>query len=133
MRNLLVIIVVLLLTACDSDQLETGKAKQCAESYLNALKVNNFDDAEKYYSTDDFYSEATQTRSEKIEELATSIGKVISYSLTDSAFVEIKGEPSGISLTYKVENEKINSTQIFIIQKEGSDYKIISQDVKAGE
>lgn len=129
----MVIIVVLLLSACSSDQLEIGKAKNCAEGFLNTLKVNNFDEAEKYYSTDEFYSEATQTRSEKIEELATSIGKVISYSLTDSAFVELKGEPSAISLTYKVENEKINSTQIFIIQKEGSEYKIISQDVKAGE
>jgi hypothetical protein len=133
MKNLMVIIVVLLFSACSSDQLEIGKAKKCAEGFLNTLKVNNFDEAEKYYSTDEFYSEATQTRSEKIEELATSIGKVISYSLTDSAFVELKGEPSAIYLTYKVENEKINSTQIFIIQKEGSEYKIISQDVKAGE
>jgi hypothetical protein len=133
MRNLTVFIVVILLSACSASKPDIGKAKQCADNFLNSLKVNNFEEAEKYYSTDDFSTEGNQTRSEKMEELAQSIGKVISYTITDSSIVEIKGEPSSISLTYNVVNEKINSTQVFMLQNEGGDYKIISQDVKAGE
>ncbi|MBI5541310.1 MAG: hypothetical protein HY951_14685 [Bacteroidia bacterium] len=133
MRNIPFIVVVLLLSACTSSNLDMGKAKQCTDKFLNSLKINNFEEAETYYTDDEFYSESTQTRSEKMEELSQSIGKVISYSLIDSSIVEISGEPTRISLTYKVENEKINSMQTFVIQNEAGEYKIISQDVKAGE
>lgn len=133
MRNISFILVVLLLSACTSSKLDMGKAKQCTDSFLNSLKINNFEEAETYYTDDEFYSESTQTRSEKMEELSLSIGKVISYNLIDSSYVEISGEPTRISLTYKVENEKMNSLQTFVIQEEAGGYKIISQDVKAGE
>ena len=133
MKNLTVILVVLLLSACSSVKPDMSKAKQCSDNFLNALKENNFEEALKYYSTDEFYSEGTENRTGKMEELSTSIGKVISYSLTDSILVEEKEGGSSIVLTYKVENEKINSIQTFIIQNEDGEYKIISQDVRAGE
>ena len=134
MRNVTFIFIILLLSACSATTLDMSKAKSCSQNFLNALKENNFEEAEKYYSIDDYSSDISGTRSEKLEELANSIGKVVSYSVIDSAYVENKEDNTpGIVLTYKVENEKINSKQIFTIQKEDGEYRIVSIDVKAGE
>jgi hypothetical protein len=118
---------LLLFAACGNEPDMTA-AKNCAESYLEALKTPDFEKAGQYYSSS--YGGESEDRIAKMKKLHDLMGEVISWQLTDSSMQTETGESASITLTYKVKHKKLTTEEKYIIAPDEGRHVIIGQFVE---
>ena len=107
-----------------------NQAKACTEKYLEAVRSENYLEADKYYSQLFSESETPEERIEKMKKLTEVMGKITSFQLTDSA-EKNEGDEQLIMFTYKVKHTKINSIEKFMVMKNEGGYEITGHDIKS--
>lgn len=124
MKKLLPIIILLI--SCNAAP-DISAARASAEAYLNALKTDDFETANSFYSDEGSNSENRISKMKKLDEV---MGNVVSYELKDSVISSLEGEPAIINLTYQVKHEKLTSKELYTLRREEGKYLIINQLVE---
>lgn len=106
-----------------------NKAVTCAESYLNAIKAGDLKTADTFYSNMYNDTESKEKRMEKMQKLMDGMGKIESFTLTDSVKKK-SGDDRIIELTYKVKHTRLATIEKYTIMKDEGNYKIVSQMVE---
>jgi len=126
----LAIFLIITVSSCSFNEIDSSKAKACSDGYLDALKSGNKEDALKFYSSEFDNSESPEKKMEKLQRLEEVLGPVTSYELLDSLRVS-EGDFPAMSFTYKVMHPKVNTIEKFIIIKDAGDYKITAHQVES--
>jgi hypothetical protein len=122
--------LIILLYSCSLTEIDSEKARAVTEGYLNAVISGDLKGALNFYSSEYDEDATPEKRMEKLQRLQEVMGPVLSFQLTDSGKINA-GDLPAMSFTYSVKHPKINSTEKFIVVREGSDYKISAHDIKS--
>ena len=110
---------------------DAKKAEAVAEKCLQAIDHADYKSViEDCYSTDPGSRQSLESVTEKFNKLRVITGKMISFKLKSSESKSEVGEESMVILTYIVNRERVNTTEKFFVQEQGSDYRIVLQDVE---
>jgi hypothetical protein len=129
MRLSIIIFLLSGLMACSAFKVDMNEAIACAEGYLQAVQQSDFDAASAFYSNMYNDTESPERRLEKMQKLEEAMGKLVSYTLTDSVEQRKGAEVPTIALTYDVQHTRVKATYQFVILKDAGKYKIIRQYV----
>lgn len=130
MRNPIIVLLFSGLMACSAFKIDMKEAIACAEGHLQALQKSDFDAASAFYSNMYNDTESPERRLEKMQKLEEAMGKLVSYTLTDSVEVRKGAEVPTVELTYDVQHTRVKATYKFVILKDAGEYKIIRQYVE---
>lgn len=121
--------ILLLLAACTAGP-SVESAHKCVDGYMDALKRNDFEAADKFYSDSYGLSDEKEGRVEKMKKLDEVLGEVISYELKDSLVQADPGEPGKIILTYEVKHKRVITTEKYVVINDEGNYRIVGQSVE---
>ncbi len=130
MKKLLLILMTISLTACESEQLDQFKAEETIESLLQKINLEEYEKIPDYY-TDSFNSgEPVETRTEKFKALRNAMGAKQSHELIETEHEANFAEQSKLNLTYKIKYTRVTAIEKFSIVKEDGTYKIARHDIR---
>ena len=116
-------LICLFLIGC-GPAIEVDKAKELAESLLDQMKTTIPAKMHDYY-TEEFLSETpSEVWASSLTYVTDSIGKVVSYKLTNSETTRASGKPATAKLYYDVKHSKYNSKHTFQVAFEDGKYRI---------
>jgi hypothetical protein len=116
---------------CGLADVSKDKAQHLAESLLNDIKSENYNNLDNYYTASFNESEPQQIKVEKYNKLLKAMGKIQSYELIEAK--ENKDSDNGgpsIALKYKVKCERLTVVETFIIINDEGHHKISFQNIE---
>ncbi|MEP7265110.1 MAG: hypothetical protein ABI772_11460 [Bacteroidota bacterium] len=120
---------ILLLAACSTTpKVET--AQFCVNGYLDALRKDDFEAADKFYSDSYGLSDEKEGRVEKMKKLQGVLGSVLTYQLKDSLIQADPGEPGKVILTYEVKHRRVTTMEKYVVMNDEGNYRIVGQSVE---
>ena len=123
MKKILFVIIVSSLFSCSSEKLDMNSAIKTAESAIQLIGAEKFDELSKLYTPDFREGEAKEVKEKKFSEIMKVIGKPVEYAILDSSRT-LMDEVNRIVLTYKVKHENATTTETYTIAKEEGSYLI---------
>lgn len=133
MKKNILFIALLALAACSSPNLEFSPAKQKVEGLIKDIDNAKFKEVSDYYTEQFLNSETFEARTAKFKQFNEIYGKVVQIHLIDSSKTEKKGGENSLILTYRIKHERLSTVEVFNVVKDGGDYKIAGQSIKATE
>jgi len=122
MKHLLLALSFFTLAACMNEKLDMAAATKTAESAIQLIGDEKFDDLSQLYTKDFSNSEAKEEREKKFDQIIKVTGKTIAYNLTDSIIENNTGEESRLILKYKVKHANTSTTETYTVVKEEGKY-----------
>ena len=122
--------MLLLLSSC-ALKVNQDEAKIVAESLLNDLKENNYDNLNKYYSDLSNESQPLEQKVLRFKQLQEVTGRIKSFEFM-SANQEYDSDKglNQLTLKYKVFCEKVAVIQTFLFINDEGNSKIIFQNIE---
>ena len=122
--------MLLLLSSC-ALKVNQDEAKNVAESLLNDLKENNYDNINKYYSDLSNESQPLEQKVLRFKQLQEVTGRIKSFEFM-SANQEYDSDKglNQLTLKYKVFCEKVAVVQTFLFINDEGNSKIIFQNIE---
>jgi hypothetical protein len=130
MKIFIFLILTISLWACTGQEMEMQQAKKTAETAINLIGKEKFDELASYYSEDFSKSEPIPDRNKKLSLIIETTGPNQNFELLDSIIENNIGEESKITLKYKVNHTNVPTFETYKIGFEAGKYVITGIDIQ---
>lgn len=130
MKIIIFISLAIGLWACTGKEMDIKQAKKTAETAINLIGNEKFDELATYYSEDFSNSEPKEDRLKKFSLIIATTGPSQSFELLDSIIENNVGEDSRITLKYKVNHANVATSETYKIGLEAGKYVIAGIDIQ---
>ena len=121
-------IMYLLLSGWTHPQLDEQTAKAKVEQFLELLKTHQYDKMKDFYSASFEESEPMDVKTQKLKNIESISGEVLTYEYISSERKEVDNETI-LYLKYKVKCSKLTLTETFGLIMEEGKYKITNHEI----
>jgi len=121
MKKIIFVIALSSLFSCTGEKLDMNAARKTAESAIQLIADEKYDELSKLYTPDFRDGEEKKLKELKFSQIIHIIGKMQEYSLLDSSRVTTD-EVNRIVLKYKVKHENAETTETYTVAKEEGSY-----------
>jgi len=132
MKTFIFLLLAIGLWACTGQEMDIKQAKKTAETAINLIGNQKFDELATYYSEDFSSSEPKEDRIKKFTLIIGTTGPSNNFELLDSTVENNIGEDSRITLKYKVNHTNVSTFETYKIGYESGKYVIAGIDIQVG-
>ncbi len=131
MKYLSLLFILVSLVSCAEKPLDVETAKKVVERLIAKADQGDWEGIEDLYTAEFNASETPEIKTQKLQRLRDTMGKVQSVEFVSATNVAEFGRPQEVILKYRVVHDRVTSIETFAVREDEGGYKVGSHMVES--